>query len=199
MYTIFSRFISNPKQVGEVAPISNSAGQELAKYLSKSIGGKKYLEAGGGCGAVSEQLAKALHPSDHLDVIEIDFEMYELLKNRLSQYKNVTVHCCSILDWHPAYKYDGIISTLPFNSLGIEFTELAIAYFKKVAASNCVFSYVEYPIVGQIFQHFYMGERKRNFKAVQAFLELIRNQHMIDQHLIYFNVPPIAIYHLCFN
>lgn len=199
VFTIFSRFVSNPQQVGEVAPISSAAGQELAKYLSQSIGGKKYLEAGGGCGAVSVQLAEALHANDHLDVIEIDPEMYELLKVRLSKYSNVTVHCCSILDWHPDYLYDGIISTLPFNSLGIDFTQRALIYFKKVAGKNCVFSYVEYPIVGQLFQHFYMGERKRNFKAVQAFLEPVRKQCMIDQNMIYFNVPPIAIYHLCFN
>lgn len=199
VFTIFSRFVSNPQQVGEVAPISSAAGQELAKYLSKSIGGKKYLEAGGGCGAVSVQLAEALYANDHLDVIEIDPEMYELLKVRLSKYSNVTVHCCSILDWHPDYLYDGIISTLPFNSLGIDFTQRALIYFKKVAGKKCVFSYVEYPIVGQLFQHFYMGERKRNFKAVQAFLEPVRKQCMIDQNMIYFNVPPIAIYHLCFN
>lgn len=197
--TIFSRFVSNPQQVGEVAPISSAAGQELAKYMSKSNEGKKYLEAGGGCGAVSVQLAEVLQAHDHLDVVEIDPAMCEILKNRLNKYSNVAVHCCSILDWNPGYRYDGIISTLPFNSLGIDFTEKALSYFKKVAGKNCVFSYVEYPIVGQLFQHFYMGERKRNFKAVQAFLEPVRKESMIDQALIYFNVPPIAIYHLCFN
>lgn len=199
VFTVFSRFIQNPKQVGEVAPFSSSTGQELAKYLSMSSGGKKYLEAGGGCGAVSIELAKSLHTNDHLDVIEIDPEMYELLKVRLNQYKNVSVHCCSILDWNPAYLYDGIISTLPLNSLGIDFTEKVIAYFKSVAAHDCVFSYVEYPIVGQIFQHFYMAERKRNFQAVQIFMTCLRKQHMIDQNMVYFNVPPVAVYHLCFN
>ena len=199
VFTIFSRFIHNAQQVGEVAPISSAAGQELAKYIRQNVGGKKYLEAGGGCGAVSIQLADALHKDDHLDVVEIDPEMCKTLKIRLQKYPNVSVYCCSILDWHPEYLYDGIISTLPFNSLGIDFTQRAISYFKKVSGSNCVFSYVEYPIVGQVFQHFYMGDRKRNFQAVQAFMEPIRKLCMIDQNIVYFNVPPVAIYHLCFN
>ena len=33
---------------------------------------------------------------------------------RVSGCKNVTVQCCSILDWNPSEKYDLIISTLPF-------------------------------------------------------------------------------------
>lgn len=199
VFTILSRYVKNPAQVGEVAPLSQAAGLELAKFVGQSGGGKKYLEAGGGCGAVSVCIARALRPEDSLDVIEIDPEMCAVLKQRLQGYSNVSVHCCSILDWQPNFKYDGIISTLPFNSLGIEFTKLAINYFQSVAATDCVFSYVEYPIIKQALQYFYAGERKRNFKEVQNFLAPIRKKFLVDQILIYFNVPPIAIYHLCFN
>ncbi|OGB86473.1 hypothetical protein A3J41_02865 [candidate division TM6 bacterium RIFCSPHIGHO2_12_FULL_38_8] len=198
--TILSRFVQNPTQMGEVAPISDSAGKELAKFVSQpAVVGKKYLEAGGGCGAVSVQIAEVLHPKDHLDVIEINPEMCEILCKRLQKYKNVSVHCCSILDWRPAYRYDGIISTLPFNSLGIDFTKKAIQYFKEVADKDCIVSYVEYPIVGQLLQHFYFGDQKINFQAVQEFLKSVREQWMLEKKVIYLNVPPIAIYHLCFN
>lgn len=201
VFTIFSRFVKNPTQVGEVAPLSLGAARELSKFVSQkqTHGEKKYLEAGGGCGAVSIELAKLLGELDHLDVIEIDPAMCELLKIRLSNYPNVSVHCCSILDWNPGFTYDGIISTLPFNSLGIDFTQQAIVYFKKMLAPDCIFSYVEYPIVKQAFQYFYVGDRKKNFKAVQQYLEMVRQMHLVDQKIVYFNVPPIAIYHLCFN
>jgi phospholipid N-methyltransferase len=199
--TIFTRFVHNPAQVGEIAPLSDGAAQELAKFIGQEqlVVGKRYCEAGGGCGAVSVQLAKKLQSNDHLDVIEIDAEMCELLKLRLSQYPNVTVHCCSILDWKPNYLYDGIISTLPFNSLGIDFTCKAIEHFKIISAEKSIFSYVEYPIVKQVFQYFYVGERKRNFKEVQRFLQSVRQEYLSDQRVVHFNVPPIAIYHLCFN
>jgi phospholipid N-methyltransferase len=200
VFTIFSRFVQNPTQVGEVAPLSGAAGQELAKFVGcDSAFGKKYLEAGAGCGAVSVQIAESLKFNDHLDVIEINPEMCEILRKRLSKYSNVSVHCCSILDWNAEYKYDGIISTLPLNSLGIDFAQKVVHYFKKVAQKDAVFSYVEYPIVGQVFQHFYFGDRKSNFKAVQEFMYTVREQWLFEKKLVYFNVPPIAIYHICFN
>lgn len=201
VFTVLSSFMKNSAEVGEVAPLSESAGKELAKFVGKvsSVQGKKYLEAGGGCGAVSVQIAELLQSNDHLDVVEINPEMCEVLKTRLKKYSNVTVRCCSILDWNPEYRYDGIVATLPFNSLGIDFTKKAILYFEKIANQKCVFSYVEYPIVGQLFQHFYFSERKNNFKAVQEFLHTIREQWLLETKIIYLNVPPIAIYHLCLN
>ena len=81
-------------------PLSLGAAQELAKFIcqDETQVAKKYLEAGGGCGAVSIELAKLLRSQDQLHVIEIDPEMCEILKIRLSPYPNVFVHCCSILE-----------------------------------------------------------------------------------------------------
>jgi phospholipid N-methyltransferase len=200
--TIFSRYLKNPSQVGEIAPLSKASGVELARFVSSSVRGenytgKRYLEAGGGCGATSICIAQAMHPLDSLDVIEIDPDMCVILKQRLAGFKNVSVHCCSILDWKPQSGYDGIISTLPFNSLGVGFTAQAIAYFKAVANDLCMFSYVEYPIVRQAVQHFYSSNGKREFQEVQKFMDVIRKKYLVDQITVYRNVPPITIYHLC--
>ncbi len=200
--TIFSRYLKNPYQVGEFAPLSKSVGMELARFISnaphgESYAGRRFLEAGGGCGATSVCLASVMHPLDHLDVIEIDPEMCVILKKRLVGFANVSVHCCSILDWKPQSGYDVIVSTLPFNSLGVGFTAQALAYFKGVANDLCVFSYVEYPIVRQAVQHFYTADGKRQFQEVQNFMNIIRANYLIQQVTIYRNVPPITIYHLC--
>ena len=200
--TIFSRFLKNPSQVGEIAPLSKASGVELARCVSSCVRGenytgKRYLEAGGGCGATSICLALAMHPLDSLDVIEIDPEMSVMLKQRLVNFKNVSVHCCSILDWKPQGVYDGIISTLPFNSLGVGFASQAIDYFKTVANDLCMFSYVEYPIIRQAFQYFYSSNNKRDFQEVQKFMNVVRKNYLVDQITIYRNVPPITIYHLC--
>jgi len=200
--TIFSRYLKNPSQVGEFAPLSKSVGVELARFISnashdENYTGRRFLEAGGGCGATSVCLASVMHPLDHLDVIEIDPEMCIILKKRLAAFSNVTVHCCSILDWKPQHGYDIIVSTLPFNSLGIGFTEQAIAYFISVSNDLCMFSYVEYPIVRQAVQHFYSSDGKRQFQGVQNFMKVVRVNYLVDQVTIYRNIPPITIYHLC--
>ncbi|MCX5924084.1 MAG: hypothetical protein NTZ68_01515 [Candidatus Dependentiae bacterium] len=195
--TIFSRYLKNPNQVGEIAPLSQLVGTELSRYVAKGQEGKRYLEAGGGCGAISVCIARSLRPQDHLDVIEIDGHMCDILKERLKQYPNVAVHWCSILDWKSEALYDGIISTLPFNSLGIDFTQAAMMYFEQVAGPGCMFSYVEYPIVRQAVQYFYGSDRKRNFRAVQSFLSIVRGKYLVEQMTIYRNVPPVTVYHLC--
>lgn len=198
IYTVVTRYINNPSQMGEIAPISEKSGYELAKFVRivQDDQPRFYLEAGGGCGAVSICIAKSLRPQDHLDVIEIDPTMYDILVERLREYSNVTVHCCSILDWLSDVKYDAIICTLPFNSLGVDFTQATLKHFKTLANGNCTLSYVEYPIVGQVLQHFYGANRKKMFRNVQSFMKEFRADKLQDQTTVYFNVPPLNIYHL---
>lgn len=198
VYTILSRYVQQPNQVGEIAPISQDAGRELIRFITQEpqAPAKQYLEVGGGCGAITVCIAKALRPQDHLDVIEIDREMCVFLRDRLKWYKNVTIHCCSILDWHPDVAYDGIISTLPFNSLGGQLTRQIVLHLKSVAKDGCMFSYVEYPIVRQFLQYFYGQERKSQFQEVQRILQGLRDMYLQEQAMVYLNVPPVMIYHL---
>lgn len=200
VFTILTCFVKNPNQVGEIAPLSSTAASELVRFVGQeSLGGRYYLEAGGGCGAVSIHIAQRLQPNDHLDVIEIDPKMCVILKKRLAPYTNVSVHCCSILEWHPEYLYDGIVCTLPFNSLGLVLTQLVMKYFNRMANKECVISYVEYPIVKQALQYLYTAERKERFRAVQQYLESVRDGALQEKCMVYLNVPPVAIYHMCFD
>lgn len=204
-FTVFSMYVKKPCEVGEIAPMSQSVGRELVKYLSRlkldeQSSGKYYLEAGGGCGAISVCIAQALRPCDHLDVIEINPDMCLLLKERLKKYTNVAVHCCSILDWNPEYQYNGIISTLPFLSLGIDFAQNTMAYFKNRAAKDCIVSCVEYPIAVAFRKVMHdLRIKKAEFIAVQSYMALVRKQFLKESTTIYYNVPPINVYHLSFD
>lgn len=203
--TVFSMYLKKPYEVGEIAPMSQAVGKELVKYVGNMSkqnddGGKYYLEAGGGCGAISICIAQNLRPCDHLDIVEINPDMCLVLKERLKNYSNVVVHCCSILDWHPEYQYDAIISTLPFLSLGIDFAQSTISFFQKVAAQGCIVSCVEYPIA-VVFRRFLHDLRIKNadFTAVQRYMALIRKKYLKESTTVYYNVPPINVYHLSFD
>ena len=205
MFTVFSMYLKKPCEVGEIAPMSHAVGKELVKYvrsysLNETSKGKHYLEAGGGCGAISIAIAQTLRPCDHLDVIEINPHMCRILTERLKSYKNVSVHCCSILDWAPAYQYDAIISTLPFLSLGIDFAKDTMCHFKTVAAHNCIVSCVEYPIA-VVFRNVVCNLRIKDtgFTEVQRYMAELRKQYLIESATIYYNVPPINVYHLSFD
>lgn len=203
--TVLSQYVKNPSQMGEIAPFTQAVGNELIKYVSKNSKqedeqARYYLEAGGGCGAISICMAQKLRPVDHLDVIEINPELCKILRKRLQDYKNVSVHCCSILDWHPAYEYDAIVCTLPFLSLGIDFTRQAIAYFKKVSGKNSAFSFVDYPIV-KTFKNFVYGLRLASYDsiAVQRYMDGIRSKYLKECKTIYQNIPSTNVYHICFE
>ncbi len=199
VYTILSRYLQNPNQVGEIAPLSRAAGNQLVDFVVKvddDSGPACYLEVGGGCGAVSVCIASKLRKQDTLHVIEIDPKMCKLLKERLKKYSNVTVYCCSILDWKPDRLYDGIISTLPFNSLGLVLTKQILEHLQLLASPGCLFSYVEYPIVRQLLRYFYGQQRREQFEGVQKTLQYFRDQYLQQKKLIYCNVPPIMVYQL---
>ena len=204
-FTVFSMYLKKPHEVGEIIPLSRLVGKEISKHivmlsLDATSPAKRYLEAGGGCGGISICIAQALRSCDHLDVAEINPEMCRMLKLRLQKYPNVTVHCCSILDWHPKYQYDAIVSTLPFLSLGIDFTKETMQCFQMVAAKNCMVSCVEFPIM-VVFRKMVRNLRIKDadFTAVQRYMAQIRQKYLKESTTIYYNVPPINVYHLLFN
>lgn len=196
--TIAVRYAKNPAQVGEIAPMSRKTGFELARFVGTDDEARphRYLEAGGGCGAVSVCIANKLRTQDHLDVIEIDPKMCEILQERLQSFTNVSVHCCSILDWNPEYKYDGIVCTLPFNSLGVDFARATIQHFIELSGPNCTLSYVEYPIINNVLQYFYGPQRKDMFRKVQKYMQTVREDRLVKQSFIFMNVPSTEVYHL---
>ena len=203
--TVLSQYVKNPSQMGEIAPFTKVVGKELIKYISKysmqeDKQGKYYLEAGGGCGAISICIAQKLRSYDHLDVIEINPELCKVLRKRLKDYKNVTVHCCSILDWHPGYEYNVIVCTLPFLSLGIDFTKQAMKYFKKVSGVEAIFSFVDYPIV-KIFRSLAYDLRLVSYNtiAVQRYMDDQRDKYLRECKTIYQNIPSTNVYHMCFE
>ena len=205
MFTIFSMYLKKPCEVGELVPMSYIVGKELTKYVDKmsqnsDSSPKYYLEAGGGCGAISVCIAEKLRPCDHLDVIEINPELCVVLSQRLKNYINIKVHCCSILDWHPDYQYDAIISTLPFLSLGVDFAKKTMQLFRSVALKNCIISCVEYPIA-VVFRKVMRNLRLKDadFVAVQTYMAFIRKQFLKESTTIYYNMPPINVYHLSFD
>lgn len=203
--TVFSMYLKNPSEMGEVAPFSEVVGNELVKYIVKStknnaLSSKIYLEAGGGCGAVSVCIAKKMRECDHLDIVEINPELCKLLRKRLKSYKNVSVHCCSILDWKPDYKYDAVVCTLPFLSLGIDFTKQAMNYFKDISAAHSIFSYVDYPLI-KMFRTLAYSLRLQPYQvvAVQKYMDGLKERHLLEYQTVYRNLPSTNVYHMCFE
>ncbi|MBP1595477.1 MAG: translation initiation factor, partial [Acidobacteria bacterium] len=75
----------NFKRTGAVAPSSRSLGNAMICELVRNYRSPvRVLEVGGGTGNITEVIAGALRPEDHLDVFEIDEELSRVLRRRLA-------------------------------------------------------------------------------------------------------------------
>ena len=201
MYTVLSMYIKNPVEVGEIAPFTESVGDELARYIGSATG-QYYLEVGGGTGAVTLRLIRKLGSNDYLDVVEINPGMCAILKKRFEQWPNVFIHCCSVLDWKPDYKYASIVSTLPQLALGVDFAQQVTEHFKQLVVNGGMVSYVEYGIVKaarSFIQAVCFNKNSFLRTDVQNFMATVKAQYLKDEITIYGNLPPVTVYHLAFD
>lgn len=193
-------FCKNPNQMGTIAPCSRFVARELGRYVKKESVGKYYLELGCGTGNVTETLVRdVLSSEDHLDAIELSPELAAIAQERLAQYPNVTVHCCSALDWHPDVKYASVFSTLPFNAFSVDLVNSILDHTRSFMEEEATFSYVEYALFGKVKRNFLFGESYKKFEMMYSYLESVRSKYLYDSHVVYRNLPPLHVYHLRFD
>ncbi len=196
------QFCNNPAQVGAVAPCTQAVGAELTKYVAKfqtehPREPRHILEVGAGTGPITLVIAQLLRPNlDTFDAVEISPEFCAVLHKKIDGNYKVNIKCVSILDWKPAYKYDFIISTLPFNSLPLDLMSDILDHLQLLIKSNGVFSYVAYAGAARIKKSFLWGEKKAEHVAKMEILEEFRKEYQIDKNLILLNFPPIDVFHL---
>lgn len=191
-----------PNVVGALLPCSSEVGKELTRYIvrSQKENPKKplnILEVGGGTGAMTEVIIANLRDVDHLDVIEIGQDFCQMLHEKYDKYPNVSIHCLSILDWHPSYTYDFIISTLPFNSFDYELMNNSITHMTSLVTSGGILSYVAFVGIAQLKEPFLWGKKRVEHKMKMKRLKQWRSRYQIAKKIIIKNMPPINIYHLC--
>jgi len=191
--------LKSPKKVGAVAPSSIFLAKAITKHVVKKDSPIRVLEVGAGTGVFTEKIVAKLSKEDTLDVIEIDKSLYEILKEKFEKHKNVRVICGSILDWEPKYKYDFIISGLPFNSFGTDFVVSVLGKYTEIIKNKGIFSYFEYLWVSYVKKFFSKGAQKTDYIKSKRILAGFRKSFEFDRDFVLLNVPPAYAYHLKIN
>lgn len=217
-----SRFIENPDTVGSIIPSSQRLAEKIIRHIpeskNKNHPGNHYLEIGPGTGSFTSEIVKRLAANDELDVVEIDPTFCELLKKKYADKPNVHVHCKSITEWSPDYKYDAIISGLPLNAFSPEQVEEFIRSFKTLAKDDGTISYFEYAFLPTLKVKFLStvktlgndvanllgttpdivedsGRNLVQFQKVLALKKAFYHTFGIDSETVYFNFPPARVLH----
>jgi len=194
--SFFSAFIRDPKSVGTVVPSGPFLSESVTRYIEPKNRPIHVLEIGAGTGAFTEEIIKKMGPADSLDIIEIDPDLCAVLRQKFGEYKNVHIHCLSILDWNPSYLYDYIVSALPHNTFEADFVLAILDKYKSLINQDGVLSYIELMGFGDVKKFFLTGKKKadylKNIGATAAF----RKQFEFGVDTVLLNCPPAHAYHL---
>lgn len=191
-----SAIFRNPKSIGAAMPSSSFLAKKITKNIVVKNEPLKILEVGAGTGVFTQEIINKIGKDDIVDVIEIDCGLCEILNKKFKNNKNVYIHCVSILDWEPGYKYDFIVSGLPFNAFDSSFVCNILEKFKNIIIDNGILSYFEYALAGKAKKLFLFGDEKidllRNIGLRQDFLKAFE----FDRDFVFLNFPPAYAYHL---
>jgi phospholipid N-methyltransferase len=106
------KFFRAPRQIGSVAPSSNSLGRLMARDINPD---SRVLELGSGSGALTSHIIPKLIDHAQLTCVELDEELAQICQNKFPDIRIITADIQSILEQEASY--DIIISGIPFAAM----------------------------------------------------------------------------------
>lgn len=189
-------FLTNPKQVGAIAPSSKYLGKESTRYLNPTGKPLRVLEVGAGTGTITDVIVKKLRLIDQLDIIELEPNFCKVLQEKFGQMDNLHIHCVSILDWAPKYKYDLIVSALPFNAFPPKMVKEILDKYVQLAKRDGHVAYFEYIALPWIRSFFLNQQEKQTYAESATHLKQFRDKHKKERRRVFLNIPPAYVHHL---
>lgn len=199
--------LHNRNEVGAIFSCSSFTAHELTRYLKADQEAETcyILEIGAGTGPVTEKISAIIdapenaHKNYVFDVVEINENMCKHLVTKFYDRPNVRIHCCSILDWKPEYKYHYIVSTLPHTSLGTELVKDILAQYQALIQPNGMLSYIEYIGVAKLREFILPKQEKQEFIEIRRLLAQLRKKHTFKTKRVFLNILPLYVHHLQFK
>lgn len=198
-WVFFRRFIQDPAQVSSIIPSSSALTSEMASKVHAEPQDlpRRYLEVGAGSGAITVKILENMRKGvDHLDIVEIDPEFCELLRDLVKDWPNVRVHQASITDFDPGVQYDAILSGLPVHGLPSAIVEGAFAKYQELAGPGSTVSQFEYhPVLREIKKKFLSEESLEDFERVLEIKQQFIDANKMEVVKVYANFPPAQVLH----
>lgn len=189
----------DPKAVGEIVPLSARVAKIITQPIRKEDSPKKMMEVGAGSGALTKKIITKMTENDHLDLIEIEPLLCDVLREKFGHLKNVSIQCMDFLNWHPNYQYDYIVSTLPFNSFKHDLVQKLVDHLAELAKPSAYVAFVEFKWLSGFRMLGMNKAEKEEFLKTRSAIEGFYEKHKQYTSNVYLNFPPILIYHLKIN
>ena len=191
---------------GAILPSSRFLAHATTRPLHQHKGPKRVLELGPGTGAVTRYIVKHINPDDQFDLVEINEDFGNILKNRFlhdPDYKKVAgvskVHICPLQEFQAEAPYDIIISGLPFNNFPAPLVEELVEATLKLLAPTGTYSFFEYMFMRPMRRAVTLGPDRKRLGEIEAILKQRFDAYRFKRDWVFMNVPPAWVQHLRFK
>jgi phosphatidylethanolamine/phosphatidyl-N-methylethanolamine N-methyltransferase len=189
------RFFHSPATIGAIFPSSSRLTKKILRHIPNGAPPRRYLEIGAGTGVFTDVIIKKLKPHDHLDVVELDHELCEILKRKFRNVDNVSIYEMSILDFHPRKKYDAVISSLPLTTNSVDFVSKVLNKYCQLTKDKGYVSYFEYIALPKIKLALLFGRSHRNFSKILALKQNFVDRYGKQADGVWLNFTPALVHH----
>jgi phospholipid N-methyltransferase len=188
---------------GAVMPSGRFLGRALARYVGKQPAGQRILEVGPGTGAVTSQIVRKLGPNDRLDLVELNQQFVDRLKERFDTEPAFQAVAGQTRILHQSVEslsqdepYDLIVSGLPLNNFSVADVKTILAVLVRLLPSGGMLSFFQY-IAIRPARALVSGpaERARLRGIGEALAELL-GPHEIRRDWVWPNIPPAWVHHV---
>ncbi len=196
------------KRTGAVVPSSRALATAMTLELTvRRSGSATVLEAGGGTGSITEEIAHILSRGDHLDVYEIHPGFAKLIRQRIHEEPvfrkseaTIHVHNRAIEEIERVQRYDFVISGLPFNNFGPEVVRNIFEIFRAILKPGGICSFYEYIFVRKAAKIITgkPAERRRVDGVGRVVKEYIA-EYEYHREIVLRNLPPALVHHIRFS
>ena len=198
----FQQYLHDFFHIGAVLPSSGALGRAGAAYLARKQGPARVLEVGAGTGAFTAEIMPLLQPGDTLDVVEINPNLMDVLKQRFSQESRfqrpgVTVNFITDDVRHIAKNqlYDYIVLSLPLTNFSPDLVREILGQMMSQLKPGGVFSYVKYIFISR-FKYVFGGAATRAaMQANQQIMQEFADKYQIERRAVLRNIPPTWVYY----
>lgn len=197
------QLVKHPTEVGALVPCSKFVAYEITASIREQRQKNpdkplRILEVGAGNGIFTSQIIKEAPENSHIDVIEINTDFCELLRNQFAHLPNLFVHEIDVLQFNPSLQYDVIISALPFNIFQDEFLSNIFNHYKALIVKGGSLSYFEYCALMNIKKIFLPSKELMLLEKKLSIISNFREKYLKKSVKVLANVPPVYVHHLDF-
>jgi len=179
--------------VGAVWPSSKGLSRAMARpAFADRQGPLHLLEVGAGVGPFTAELVARMEPEDRLDVVELNPEFCNKLRDRFGTHPQISIHEKSILDFGGDVVYDHIVSGLPLANFNPDIVEAIYRKFFELLRPGGTFIMFEHILGREALSTLGTPANKQRIRRVMEFEKQLQPLE-VGRTNILFNVPPARV------